>query len=98
MNAEGNLSRAQAQRWLAPVLIRGIRISLILVVVLLVAHAILLLAVASQCTRLIGLSGTGWVVPLDMLSCENPGARPVYGGQIRETNRAWADKNAAKVK
>ncbi len=98
MNAEENLSRAQAQRWLAPVLMRAIHVSLVLVVVLLFAHTVLLISVASQCSRLVGLSGIGWVVPLDMLSCENPGARPVYGGHIREMNRAWAEKNAGKVK
>ncbi|WP_432263540.1 hypothetical protein [Cupriavidus sp. TMH.W2] len=98
MNTEGNLSRAQAQQWLAPVLLRTIRISLIVVAVLLVAHVVLLLAIGAQCTRLVGLSGRGWVVPLDMLSCENPGAKPVYSGQVREANRAWAEKNAGKAK
>lgn len=98
MNTERNLSRAQAQRWLTPVLIRTIRISLILVAVLLVVHVVLLLAVGAQCTRLVGLSGRGWVVPLDMLSCENPGAKPVYSGQVREANFASAEKNAGKVK
>lgn len=98
MNTEGNLSRAQAQHWLAPVLTYAIRISLISVGLLLVAHVGLLLAIGAQCTRLVGLSGSGWFVPLDMLSCENPGAPRIYSGQVRETNRVWAEKNAGKLR
>ncbi len=98
MNPEQRLSRAQAQQWLAPILTTAIRTSLILIAVLLVVHVVLLLATAAQCTRLVGLSGNGWVVPLDMLACDNPGAKPVYTGQERTAVRAWAEKNAERLK
>lgn len=98
MNTEGNLSRAQARKWLIPILARAIRINLILIAVLLVAHVALLLPAGAQCTRLVGLSGSGWVVPLDMLDCDNPGAKPIYTGRAREAIRAWAEKNADRLK
>ncbi|QYY33625.1 hypothetical protein K2O51_31870 (plasmid) [Cupriavidus pinatubonensis] len=98
MNAEGNLSRAQAQQWLAPILTRTIRVTLVLIAVLLVVQLVLLVAMSTQCTRLVGLSGSGWVIPLDMLGCDNPGAQPVYTGHDREAIRAWAEKHADRLK
>ncbi|WP_042875560.1 hypothetical protein [Cupriavidus necator] len=98
MNTEVTLSRAEAQQWIAPILARSIRVTLIVIAVLLVAHVALLLTIGAQCSRLVGLSGTGWVVPMDILSCNNPGAKPVYTGPVREANRAWVEKNADRLK